>query len=91
MHYCITLRSRTNAMITGWYSGGCNQWSTDHERQKLFGNKTEARAVCHQLRSLYPRNAKVINIEVSQAKPPSEGGSAGILVLDRRLSRARGH
>lgn len=69
MPYCIILRSGTNAMITGWYSGGYSPWSTDHERQKRFGNKTEARAVCHELRSLYPRNAKVINIEAARDDP----------------------
>lgn len=91
MPYCITLRSRTNAMITGWYSGGYSRWSTDHQRQKLFGKKTEARAVCHQLRSLYPRNAKMINIEITQDEPPPKGGAADILVPGRRLSRAQGH
>ena len=72
MPYCITLRSRTNAMITGWYAGGNGRWSTDHTRQRLFYNKGEARAVCDQLRSLCPHNAKVINIEVAEDNPSSE-------------------
>ena len=77
MSYCITLRSKTNAMITGWYSGGYNRWSTDHERQKLFGNKVEARAVCHELRGLYPRSAKVINIEVTKDERSQRGSHRG--------------
>src|SRR5215471_11785155 len=46
MPYSITLRSRTDAMITGWYDGSSSRWSTDHTRQKLFHNKrTEETAV----------------------------------------------
>ena len=43
MPYCVTLRSRTDARITGWYAGGNLQWSTDHTRQKLFDNPRDAR------------------------------------------------
>ena len=43
MPYCITLRSRTDARITGWYDGSKSRWSTDHTRQKLFANKHEAK------------------------------------------------
>ena len=67
MPYCITLRSRTDARITGWYDGTDSRWSTDHKRQTLFDNKHAARPVCHQLRRLCPRNAKVINIEAEQS------------------------
>jgi hypothetical protein len=63
MPYCITLRSRTNASITAWYDGSRSRWSTDHTRQKLFDKKRGAKPVCHELRRLCPRNAKVINIE----------------------------
>jgi hypothetical protein len=66
MRYCITLRSRTDAKITGWYAGSNCLWSTDHNRQKRFDNPRDASTVCHELRSLCPRNAKVINIEVAQ-------------------------
>ena len=66
MPYCITLRSRTNARITGWYDGSACRWSTDHKRQKLFDSERDARAVCHELRRLCPRNANVINIEAKQ-------------------------
>ena|SRR5271155_4613209 len=69
MPYCITLRSRTDARITGWYAGTNSRWSTDHQRQKRFDNRDDASAVCHELRSLCPRNAKVINIEVAQDDP----------------------
>ena len=73
MPYCITLRSRTDTrIVTGWYAGGNSRWSTDHMRQKLFYNKGEARAVCHELRDLCPRNAEVINIEEAQVDPSRE-------------------
>jgi hypothetical protein len=36
MPYCITLRSRTDTRITGWYVGSHGGWSTDHKRQRLF-------------------------------------------------------
>jgi hypothetical protein len=64
--YCITLRSRTDATITGWYAGRNTRWSTDHTRQKRFENKRDAGAVCKDLRDLCPRNANVINIEVTE-------------------------
>jgi hypothetical protein len=37
-------------------------------RQRRFENQHDAIAVCHELRSLCPRNAEVINIEVAQAQ-----------------------
>jgi hypothetical protein len=52
--------------IGGWHTGCACRWSTDHKWQKLFYNRHEARAVCDELRSLCPRNAEVINIEVAQ-------------------------
>jgi hypothetical protein len=67
MPYCITLRSRTDKrIITGWYAGSGCRWSTDHNRQKLFDKKHDAKAVCDELRELCPRNAEVINIEDAQ-------------------------
>ena len=66
MPYCITLRSRTDARVTGWYAGSNCRWSTDRQRQKQFENRDDARAVCQELRSLCPRNANVINIELVQ-------------------------
>jgi len=66
MPYCITLRSRTNARITGWYDGSDGRWSTDHNRQKVFERKRDAWPVCRELRSLCPRNAEVINIEAEK-------------------------
>ena len=66
MPYCITLRSRTDAKITGWYAGRNCLWSTDHNRQKRFEDPHDASAVCDDLRSRCPRNAKVINIEPTQ-------------------------
>ena len=69
MPYCITLRSRTDARITGWYDGSDSRWSTDYKRQKLFDKKRDARAVCVELRSRCPRNANAINIEAEQNDP----------------------
>ena len=66
MPYCITLRSRPDARVTGWYAGRNCRWSTDHKRHKRFNNQQDASAVCQELRSLCPRNAKVINVEVAQ-------------------------
>jgi hypothetical protein len=63
MRYCITLRSRTDEKVTGWYDGSASRWSTDHERQKQFDKKRDAKPVRHELRKLCPRNAEVINIE----------------------------
>ena len=71
MPYSITLRSKTDATITGWYDGSSSRWSTDHTRQKLFDNKHEAKSVCDELRSLCPRNAKVISIE-PERRPHSQ-------------------
>jgi len=65
--YCITLRSRTDKTITGWYDGTDSRWSTDHKRQKVFDTQRDAEPVCHQLRKLCPRNASVINIETPNA------------------------
>jgi hypothetical protein len=64
MPYCITLRSKTDKNITGWYDGSESRWSTDHNRQKLFEKKRDAKQACHELRKLSPRNANVINIEI---------------------------
>ena len=69
MPYRITFRSRPDARITGWYDGSHSRWSTDRNRHKVFEKKRDARAVCHELRSLCPRNAKVINIEAEQEDP----------------------
>jgi hypothetical protein len=63
--YCITLRSRTDAGITGWYDGSGSRWSTDHKRRKLFHKKADAKSVCQQLRKLCPRSAKPINVEAA--------------------------
>ena len=69
MPYCITLRSRTGATITGWYDGSNSRWSTDRKRQKLFDKRHDATPVCHQLRSLCSWNADRINIEVEEDDP----------------------
>ena len=66
MPYSITLRSRTDARITGWYDGSSSRWSTDQMRQKRFEDKHEATSIRDELRDLCPRNAEVINIEPEQ-------------------------
>jgi hypothetical protein len=80
MAYCITLQSRTVGRITGWYTGGNSRWSTDHKRRKVFDNKHDARAICHELRSLSMYNSKVFNIEIAQDDAPSlDGAVADVL------------
>ena len=66
MPYCITLRSKTERKVTGWYAGSGGRWSTDHKRQKLFDKIRDASPVCDELRALCPRNAKLINIETAR-------------------------
>jgi hypothetical protein len=68
MYYSITIRSRTDAKITGWYDGSGSRWSTDHMRQKLFDSKHEATLIRDELRSLCPRNAEVINVEPARVE-----------------------
>jgi hypothetical protein len=69
MPYCITLRSRTDGRTTGWYAGRNCRWSTDRQRQIRFDNPADASAICQELRSLCPRNANVINIELAHNDP----------------------
>ena len=75
MPYCITLRSRIDATITGWYDG--SKWSADHKRWRRFDNKHEAKSIRDELRSLCPRNAKVITIELEQVDDNGPGISKG--------------
>jgi hypothetical protein len=74
--YCITLRSRIDARITGWYDGSDSRWSTDPKRQNLFDKKRDARPTCRELRKLCPRNAKFINVEAAH-NVVLEGGPGG--------------
>ena len=67
-------------MITGWYDGSSSRWSTDHTRQKLFDNKREAKSVRDELRSLCPRNAKVISVEPELADEKAFAGREGLTV-----------
>jgi hypothetical protein len=87
MPYCITLRSRTDASIEGWYAGRNCRWSTDHKRQKRFDNQRDASAVCQELRSLYARNANVINIEFTQddaeVRPDLAPRPSGLIPISR--------
>jgi hypothetical protein len=68
MYYSITLRSRTDAKITGWYDGSGSRWSTDHTRQNLFDSKHEAKLIRDELRRLCPRNTEVINVEPARVE-----------------------
>jgi hypothetical protein len=69
----------TGATITGWYDGSRGRWSTDHKR-RLFDNKHEAKSIRNELRSLCPRNAKVINIE------PEQVGELGVVAAPGLIS-----
>ena len=71
MPYSITLRCRIDATITGWYDASRSMWSTDQKRRRLFGNKHEAKSTREELRSLCPRNAKVIDLEREQVDDDS--------------------
>ena len=82
MPYCITLRSRTDALITGWYDGSDSRWSTDRYRQKVFDNKRDARPVCDELRGLCRRNAEVIKHRSRAGRPFSRCGSGDVLARD---------
>jgi hypothetical protein len=75
MPYSVTLRSRIDATVTGWYDGSRSRWSTDQMRQRLFDKKHEAKSIRDELRSLCPRNAKVINVELEKAVADREGFS----------------
>jgi hypothetical protein len=70
--YCITLRSRVDARITGWYDGSDSRWSTDRKRQSLFAMKHDAGPICQELRRLCPRNAEFINIETATPADPED-------------------
>jgi hypothetical protein len=78
--YCITLRSRIDARITGWYDGSESRWSTDRKRQYLFDKNRDAGRVCQELRKLCPRNAKFINVETAE-KVAIESGRIDTPVL----------
>ena len=84
MAYCITLQSRTVGRITGWYTGGNSRWSTDHTRRKVFDNKHAASAVCHELRSLCRRNAKVFEIDIARDDDPPLDVAAAYALLSNR-------
>jgi hypothetical protein len=79
MRYCITLRSRRGGRITAWYDGSKSCWSADRRQQRLFEKERDAKAVCRELRSGWPRSAPVINIAAEQpgvVPPPTEGRAA---------------
>src|SRR6202035_4880817 len=55
--------------------GGSRVKVKSRSPQKVFDEKRDARPVCHELRSLCPRNADVINIEAEQDEPTLEVAS----------------
>ena len=65
MIYWITFRSRSDARITGWYTGTNACWSTDHTRRKIFEREEEAEPVATALRARCPSNAEHINVEAA--------------------------
>ena len=75
--YCITLRSKFDTTIIGWYDGSASNLSTDQRRTKLFFDRVDADLVADQLR-IYPRIGQ--NIEVTPAAQPT----AMIYNFDRR-------
>jgi len=75
--YCITLRSKFDTTIIGWYAGSASNFSTDQRRTKLFFDRVDADLVADQLR-IYPRIGQ--NIEVTPAAQPT----AMIYNFDRR-------
>jgi hypothetical protein len=80
MPYSIALRPGTGATITGWYDGSRGRSSTNHQRRRLFDNKHEAKWIRDELRSLCPRNVKVINIE------PELVGELGVVAVPGLIS-----
>jgi hypothetical protein len=73
MLYCITFRSKSDARITGWYTGNNCRWSTDHTRKKLFDQKEEAEPVAMALRERCPANAENIKVETQAVADPIPG------------------
>jgi hypothetical protein len=82
MSYSITLRSKTDARITGWCDGSGSRWSTDHTRQKRFDDSHEAKHIRDELRNLCPRNANVINVEPEQVEENPLADSTRFKVFD---------
>ena len=65
--YCITLRSKFDDTIVGWYDQSASNFSTDQRRAKVFGDRDAAAMVAHHLRHRYPRVAN--HIDVSAIEP----------------------
>ena len=74
--YCITLRSKFDDTIVGWYDQSASHFSTDQRRAKVFHNRDAAELVANQLRRRYPRVAK--HIDVSAIEP-----TAIVYIFDR--------
>jgi hypothetical protein len=55
MPYCITLRSRTDAKITGWYAGKNCVWSLIVRGKNGSPTPRMPVPVCNELRSRCPR------------------------------------
>ena len=62
MSYCITLRSRTDTRITGWYVGSDGRYG----RPIISGRSFSTRNAMPDRYALCPRNAEVINIKAVQ-------------------------
>ena len=74
MPYCITLRSRTDARITGWYAGRSCLWSTDHTRQKRFDNPQDASTVCGGMCGGCLCNAKLLTLSCEGTRAAAGDG-----------------
>ena len=79
--YCITLRSKFDNSIVGWYDQSASNWSTDQRRAKVFLDRDHADLVANQLRRQYPRMAQYV--EVTAAVQPT----AIVYTFDRRRNR----
>jgi hypothetical protein len=60
--YCITLRSKFDDTIVGWYDQSASHFSTDQRRAKVFRDRDAAELVANQLRRRYPRVARYIDV-----------------------------
>ena len=76
--YCITLRSKFDNTIVGWYDASASNFSTDQRRAKVFLDRDDADLVANQLRRQYPRIAQYV--DVTSAIQPT----AIIYTFDRR-------
>ena len=79
--YCITLRSKFDDTIVGWYDQSASGFSTDQRRAKIFHDRDAADLVADQLRRRYLRIAQYV--DVSAIEP-----TAIVYIFDRNRAVA---